>query len=412
MRFAAKHAMRDAIRYAALGLCLILAAGCSPAPPGGEPSGPIGQSALEQVSAQELPGFEDDLDTASLKYAIQQSLTFYERIPGDRTFPLGERRVRADLLKDTLLEFRRLMESNRLDRASIDRSFDVYRVKERGENVRSLVTGYYEPVLEGRLAPDKEFCYPIYSIPRDLVTVELSSFNQERFPGERLTGRLAGNKVIPYYTRAEIDGEGKLAKSGCQLAWLRDPVDVFFLQVQGSGMIRTPDGAHVRVGYAASNGRAYRSVGKLLLDRGVVSADEMSLQTIRAYLRDHPRERDEILNYNESYVFFRRAEGGPYGSLNAPLTAGRSIASDPKYSPGGALSFLETEKPRLDANGDVVGWEPLRRWVLNQDVGGAIKGMGRVDLFCGTGESAERIAGRLKHPGRLYFIVKREETGK
>jgi membrane-bound lytic murein transglycosylase A len=141
-----------------------------------------------------------------------------------------------------------------------------------------------------------------------------------------------------------------------------------------------------------------------------MSSEEMSLQSIRSYLRDHPEVREDVLWHNESYVFFRWLEDGPVGSINVPLTAGRSIATDFNYYPRGALAFLESEKPRLDANGRVIGWEPLHRWVVNQDTGGAIKGAGRVDLFCGSGETAEWVAGRLKHPGSLYFLVKREVT--
>jgi len=389
------------------GICLLFLLSCSPQPP----QEPAGAPAVRLLSPAEIPDFGDDLDTASLKAAIAGSLTYLGRIPEGKMFPLGERQIPASLLKESLLCFLRLLDGGHLDRTSIARAFDVYRAGNDENKGGPLVTGYYEPILDGRLAPEEEFCYPLYGVPRDLVTVDLASFDPDRFSGERLTGRLSGNKVIPYYTRAEIDGQGKLKDSGYPMAWLRDPVDVFFLHVQGSGIVRLVDGKSLRVGYAAANGRPYRSVGKVLLEKGVLSSEEMSLQSIRSWLRDHPEMRDEVLWRNESYVFFRWNEEGPLGSLNVPLTSGRSVAMDARFHPRGALAFLETKKPRLDLNGDVLGWEPLRRWVLNQDAGGAIKGVGRVDLFCGSGESAEWTAGRLKHPGAIYFLVKREGTG-
>lgn len=302
------------------------------------------------------------------------------------------------------------MEENRLNADSVAQSFDVYCTGDEKSTDLSLVTGYYEPVLDGRVERQEEFIYPLYGMPPDLLTVELASFDPVRFPRERLVGRVQGNRVVPYFSRAEIDGQRKLEQYGCELAWLKDPVDVFFLQVQGSGVIRLCDGHFVRIGYAGANGRPYRSIGKVLIDRGEMSAEEMSLQSLRTYLRNHPESRDEVMRHNESYVFFRWVENGPVGSLNVPLTAGRSIATDPRYCPGGALAYLQTMKPQIDESGQVRGWEPLRRWVVSQDTGGAIKGPGRVDLFCGTGDQAEGIAGHLRHPGRLCFLVKKGEN--
>lgn len=386
------------------GMCLIFLLSCSSQPP----PEPTEAPAVRLLSAAEVPDFEDDLDAASLKTAIAGSLTYFERVPDGKTFPLGERQVPASLLKKSLQRFLRLMEEGGLNRGSIARTFDVFRAGGNGSRSSSLVTGYFEPILDGRLVSEKEFCYPLYGVPGDLVTIDLALFDPDRFPGERLTGRLNGNRVIPYYTRAEIDGQGKLKDSGCPFVWLRDPVDVFFLHIQGSGIIRLADGKSRRVGYAAANGRPYRSIGKVLLEKGVLSREEMSLQSIRSWLRANPEMRDQIFWHNESYVFFRWNETGPMGSLNVPLTSGRSIAMDAKFHPRGALAFLETQKPRLDENGGVLGWEPLRRWVLNQDAGGAIKGVGRVDLFCGSGEAAEWTAGRLKQPGAIYFLIARE----
>lgn len=384
--------------------CLLLFAGCPSKPPKEAPQ----TAALVRVPDDQIPDIVDDLDIASLQTAIKQSLKFYERVPADRTYNLGNLQIRAELLRSTLLKFLSLIDSGRLDSTTISQAFDIYRFQQGKNETELLLTGYYEPILSGKLEPDSDYRYPLYSVPPDLLTIDLASFDPELYAGKSLKGRLEGNHVVPYYNREAIDGQGKLQGHGCELVWLANPLDVFFLQIQGSGMIQLPGGKVVRVGYAASNGRPYRSIGKFLLDKGVIKREEISLQTIRAYLQAHPEVQEEVLWHNESYVFFRWVDEGPLGSLNVPLTAGRSIATDPQYFPRGGIAFLQSEKPRIDANGRVTEWEPLHRWVLNQDVGGAIKGVKRADLFCGSGEPAERIAGRLKHPGKIYFLIKKQ----
>ncbi len=389
-------------------LCLATLFGCAPGSPPGDKL-PI-HSAFEEISANEVPDFADDMEPQSLRAAIEQSLVFYNRVPPDRTYPLGEKQIRADALKATLERFLELLDADSLDSASIARDFHVYRAWNKDSTDsggRALTTGYYEPVLEGSLERDQAFCFPLYGVPADLLTLDLESFDPARFSGERLVGRIESNRFKPYFSRSEIDGQGKLSHLRCELVWIADPLDAFFAHVQGSARIKLPGGSFRRLGYAGSNGRPYVSIGKHLLEKGLMKPEEMSLQTLRAYLREHPEIRDEVMWKNESYVFFRWVNEGPLGSLNVPLTAGRSVATDAKHHPRGGLAFLEGQKPTLDSAGEVVGWEPMRRWVLNQDAGGAIKGVGRVDLFCGGGEAAEEIAGRMKHPGRLYFFVKK-----
>lgn len=383
-------------------LVITLLAGCErpPAPPVTEPL-----DRFEKVQGAELPGFSDDLDEASLRAAIAQSLLYYDRIPGDRLQPLGDQQFSSERMKATLIEVLKLLDSGKLNVETVRNRFDVYRARTA---TPPLVTGYYEPILDGRLKPDSQFRYPLYGLPPDLVSVDLSLFNASKFAGEAIVGRVQSGKLLPYYTRAEIDGQSRIKDSAPLLVWIKDPVDGFFLHIQGSGMIRLPKGQFRRLGYAGSNGRPYRSLGKVLMDRGALSAEAMSLQAIRAFLQANAEQRDELLWQNESYVFFRWIQQGPLGSLNVPLTGGRSIATDSRVHPRGALAFLEGRKPVLDDRGDLAGYQPFQRWVLNQDTGGAIKGIGRVDLFCGTGEPAERVAGRMKHPGTLFFIIKKD----
>jgi len=396
-------------------LCLILLAGC-PSKPSPTPRQPAEGSLLERISPARLPDFQDDESAASLRSAIDKSLSWYAKTPEDSRLSLGRIGAPAKLMRDSMELFVTLLDSGRLNADSISRNFDVFRVVPPDNSGKMLVTGYYEPVVHASLKPDAKFRWPIYPVPSDLVMIELDCFDSNKFHGERLVGRLGKNLLVPYYSRSEIDGGKALEKPGAQtaapLAWLADPVDCFFLHVQGSGVIRLDDeGRQARVGFAAANGRPYHSIGKDLIESGAVSRDEMSMQAIRGYLCSHPGSRDEIMWKNPSYVFFKWVSQGPVGSLGTILTPGRSMAADPGFHPRGALAFLVSEKPVYDDSGEIRKWEPFGRWVLNQDTGGAIKGPERIDLFCGTGEAAERIAGPMKQKGELYYLIKKGLVG-
>jgi membrane-bound lytic murein transglycosylase A len=267
-----------------------------------------------------------------------------------------------------------------------------------------LFTGYYEPLLEGSLERTGPYQYPIYGRPPDLLEIDLGAF-KESLRGKRIIGRLVGHRVVPYFSRAQIDGQGALNGRGLELLWLRDPVDLFFLHIQGSGQILLPNGRRIHVNYAGTNGRPYRSIGRILIDQGAIPREQMSMQAIKAYLKAHPEEMEEILFANPSYVFFRIVKEGPLGSLGVPVTPGRTIATDPRLFPRGGLAFIRARKPVTDGEGRILRWDRFSRFVLNQDSGGAIRGAGRVDLFCGSGPEAELTAGHLQHQGRLYFLL-------
>jgi len=284
-----------------------------------------------------------------------------------------------------------------------DERFELIPSSTDGASLDVLFTGYYQPVIEGSLVSTVEYRYPLYGKPADLIAAEQVTLS----PGtktERVVGRLEGESFVPYYSRREIDELGSLRGRGYEIAWLKDPIDLFFLHIQGSGILKLPEGRRVGVGYAAQNGRAYRSIGRLLIDGGKIPEEEMSMQRLRRYLGEHPEEMSEILAYNESYVFFRFVEG-PLGSLEVPVTAGRSIATDPRLFPKGALAFIETQEPVIDDAGRLVGWKAFSRIVLNQDAGGAIRGFQRVDLFFGTGDQAAAAAGYMNSRGTLYFLA-------
>jgi len=192
-----------------------------------------------------------------------------------------------------------------------------------------------------------------------------------------------------------------------EIAWLKDPLDVAFLHIQGSGRLKLPDGKVLLVHYQTSNGRPYRSIGRYMIEKEFLSREEMSMQAIRKYLTENPGVLEEVLNYNPSYIFFRQVENGPIGSIDVLLTPGRSIALDSRIFPKGALGFISSQKPLVNEKGELTGWTKFSRFVLNQDTGGAIKGAGRADIFWGSGPYAELAAGHLKHDGELYILIKK-----
>ncbi len=262
-----------------------------------------------------------------------------------------------------------------------------------------LVTGYYEPLLFGSTVRDEIFRYPIYRRPEDLLRVDLSDLHPE-LKGKRVRGRIQGNRVIAYYTREQIDSEQNPLE-GHELLWLNDRDDVFFLHIQGSGRIKLTDDRIVGAGYSDQNGHPYIAIGKVLIEWGELDREEVSLFTIREWLRNHPAQARDLLNKNPSYIFFEirnNAEQGPIGSLATPLTPERSIAIDPSIIPLGTPIWLQTNLPDNPE-------QPYNRLYLAQDTGGAIKGPLRADIFWGNGDKAEQMAGRMKQQGKFIVLL-------
>jgi len=276
-------------------------------------------------------------------------------------------------------------------------SFIPYRVSRPDGKETGLITGYYVPDLEGSRTPSEQFAWPLYGVPDDLLIVDLSSVYPD-LANYRLRGRLVGRKVVPYWDRAQIDGD-QAPLLGKELLWVRDPVELFFLHIQGSGRIQLEDGERLMVHYADQNGYPFRSIGKLLLERGEMTREQMSMQAIRNWARSHPEEMRSLLAENPSYVFFSELPADdrpPPGALGVRLTAERSLAVDPRTIPLGAPVFLSTTRPSSA--------EPLRRLMTAQDTGGAIKGEVRADFFWGMGDDAGELAGRMKQQGRLWVL--------
>jgi len=355
------------------------------------------------------PKFHDDMNTDSLMLAVRRNLEYLGRLAPETVFRYGSHEFTYQQVRESQEAFLNLI-SKGLDEGQLSReirkTFRVYRATGQVGNRRVLFTGYYEPVYEGSLSPDETFRYPLYRPPDDLIKIDLSLF-REKFKGERIIARIEDKKVLPYYSRYQIEAERVLKGKGLEIAWLKDPLDVAFLHIQGSGRLRLPNEKEFLVHFQVSNGQPYRSIGRYMIERGFLLREEMSMQAIKKYLTENPEVRDEVLNHNPSYVFFEKVENGPLGSLGVLLTPGRSVALDSTIFPKGALGFISCQKPLVNDQGDIIGWTPFSRFVLNQDSGGAIKGAGRADVFWGNGPYAELTAGHLQHDGDLYLLIKK-----
>ena len=263
-------------------------------------------------------------------------------------------------------------------------------------SANGLVTGYYEPLIRGSRSRNARSPWPIHGVPQDMLTIELADVYPE-LKSLRLRGRLVGNKVLPYWNRQQLAERQVPAPV---LLWADDPIELFFLQVQGSGRVQLPDGSLVRIGYADQNGHPYQSIGRWLVAQGELTLDKASMEGIKRWAQDNPQRLQELLNANPSYVFFREmpaSGGGPVGALGVPLSEGRSIAVDPRYVPLGAPVFLATTQPLSE--------RPLERLVMAQDTGGAIKGAVRADFFWGFGTEAGREAGKMRQQGRMWVLL-------
>lgn len=311
-------------------------------------------------------------------------------------------------------------------KAFLKENFELYEIYGRKNWGEVFITSYYVPVIPGSRRKTSKFSQPLYRVPKDMVKVEIGEFSkihrklaelynevmEQKSPTPILRGRLvkqkggsASYRVRPYFDRREIDELKKLKGRRLEIVWV-DPVEAFFLQIQGSGIVELPGGQRLRVGYASQNGHPYVAIGKFLFDR--IPREKMSLQTIEAELRKMSnKEMQSLLNKNPSYVFFRKLKGEAVGYLGAEVVAGRTIATDTKFFPKGALAYLEFEKPVFDgiASTEPSEWKKSSRFVLDQDTGGAIRGPGRLDLFWGQGAEARQVAGVMKNLGNLKYLV-------
>lgn len=356
-----------------------------PAPPPEQPApAPAPVPPLTPVGFEALPGWQLD-DLRQAWPAFQQSCSVLATRAAEWKTPCTAARS-----------------VDGQDGAAVRRFFETYfvpnQVREPDGSETGLVTGYYEAMLYGSRTRGGAYQTPLYRVPDDLITVDLGSIYPD-LKNRRLRGKLSGKTLVPYASRAEID---RAPLKGRELLWVNDPVDAFFLEVQGSGRVQLDSGETVRVGYADQNGHPYKAIGRWFVEQGIYTPDQVSAQSIRAWLAANPARRQEVLNVNASYIFFTEQKvtdpnAGPRGALNVPLTPGRSIAIDRTIVPLGAPVWLSTTMPKDGA--------PLQRLVMGQDVGGAIRGAVRADFFFGFGPEATENAGLMKQQGSLWVLL-------
>lgn len=357
-------------------------------PPPGKPPQAIDIAHLTPATFGELPGWQED--------RLQEALVAFIR-------SCDKLRGQAQWKEPCSEAMRIAAHDDEAVRAFFETGFVPHAVSNTDGSMQGTITGYYEPILRGSRQSSTAYRHPIYSAPEDMLVVDLGEVYPELKP-MRLRGRLDGRRVVPYYTRAQIEN-GNAPLSGREIAWIDDAVDLFFLHIQGSGQVMLDSGQTIRVSYADQNGHPYRSVGRLLVERGELTLDQASMQGIRAWGQKHPERLPALLQENASYVFFRElpASGdGPPGALGVPLTPGRSLAVDPRAVPLGAPVYLSTTRPNSTT--------PLNRLMMAQDTGGAIKGGVRGDFYWGSGDEAGREAGRMRQSGRMWVLLPRMIT--
>ncbi len=353
----------------------------------------------------ELPGWESDRLSEALP-ALESSCRALSNLPEAR--PIG-----SESLGLTAGDWRELCArlaamsgpDDREVRLLLEAELEPWEVTNR-RDPKALFTGYYEPTLAGSRRRDESFRIPLYVRPPELVSVELGEFRDD-LKGRRIAGRVEADSLVPYLDRAAIEG-GALAGRGLELVWVDSATDAFFLHIQGSGRVELRGGGFLRVGYSSQNGHPYSAIGRQLVDRGELELEAVSMQSIRRWLQQHPDEAEAIMQTNPSYVFFRELrEPGPVGSQGVVLTPKRSLAVDRSFLPLGAPIWIDTRAPSPEPDApDRV----LRRLLVAQDTGGAIRGPVRGDVFWGPGREAAEIAGRMQHEGRMWLLLPRSRS--
>lgn len=373
-----------------LSLCLALViAGCAP------PTKPPPKLTLTPARFSDLPGWNSDNSAAALAAFVKSCVELDRRSDSAAVGPaaLG---MTAAAWRKPCAAARATPNDDAAARAFFTAQFTPYLAGNNNDS-DGLFTGYYEPLLHGARQRGGADQTPLLKRPADLVMVDLGRF-RPAWHGERIAGRVVSGNLVPYSSRAEIE-RGALDADHLALFWVDDPVDAFFLQVQGSGRVALPDGTQVRLGYDGQNGQPYVAIGKKLVERGALTTDQVSLQSIRAWIKTHPAEANALMDENPSYVFFRELPGdGPLGSEGVVLTAGRSLAVDRNFVPLGAPVYLATDD----------NTSPVQRLMVAQDTGGAISGPVRGDVFWGFGADAESRAGNMRARGKYYLLLPKD----
>ncbi|MFI5346341.1 MAG: MltA domain-containing protein [Elusimicrobiota bacterium] len=372
--------------------------------------------ALKILADADLPRFEESFKArASLIKAAKKAIKYLETLSPSKKLTIAGRDYAPAALVDsarTIIEIAQTAKTaDELD-ARVRGGFDVYQSLGMDGQGRVVFSSYYQPVLKASLKKAPGYPYPLYKRPADMVEVDLASFGKGGNGDNVVLGRVGKDKrVTPYPSREEIDRKKALSGKGLEVAWLRDPLDVMDLHVQGAGILKLTSGKEILVKYAATNGRPYNSVGLTLVRTGVFARDEITYPKLRDYLHDNPDAASWILSQNPRYTFFDTAplpeDGEPFGAADQSMVPARSIAIDPAVIPLGALTFFTTTSPQADKAGRLLGQFPTARFAFGMDTGGAIKGAGRVDIYAGHGPQAEATARGQWADGKLFILVKK-----
>ena len=362
-----------------------------------------------QESRKGIPDlFTDDMSRHSLRQVIDKQLTAMENIDGSRRVRLGNRSATQYALKRTLRAFDRLLRLNLSSEEfsrRIRQQFHIIPVGRGRDEKRMLFTGYYTPIIAARRTRSQEYSYPLYRKPAGYPD------NQETLGQVPANNRDSGFHLIStrqdvLLTRAQIDGDQILKDQNLEVAWLKDDLERYFLHIQGSGYLSFPDGTSEAVLFGGSNKMPYKSVGQQMIEDGVITEGQGSMQGIKQYFRDHPGDVQKYLFQNHRYIFFDVIDGGvPRGSGGSELVGGRSIATDKAIYPAGGLAFIMSEKPVLNSENEFIGWENFSRFVVDQDTGSAIRGLRRADLYFGIGDAAGAAAGHHYRQGKMFYLL-------
>ncbi|HAU0210768.1 TPA: hypothetical protein JBF28_00720 [Legionella pneumophila] len=355
---------------------------------------------FRQVSFKHLPGWENAQLKKSLETFQTSCRAFLKQNP-ERV--VGTEQIDLQT-KDWHPACRAALKINPVDEQSAKVFFEKWFAPVEfydDKPVKGLFTGYYMPLIKGSYTKSKEFSVPIYELPSNLVTVDLGLF-LPNLKNKKIIGRIAGNKVVPFYTREQIN-KGAIKDTARVLVWINSPVDRLFLEIQGSGIIELEDGKRIFIGYDGQNGAPYTAIAGVLIKKGIMTKHNASMQRIKKYLEAHPKQMDKIINQNKSFVFFRKLSlEAALGSQGVALTPGYSLAIDKQWIPMGAPLWLNTTRPD-SKNPDVN--KPMQRLMIAQDTGGAIRGKVRGDVFWGGGDKATLIAGHMKNEGHYWLLL-------
>lgn len=377
-----------------------------------EPEAAAQLPAFKLAIESEIPYFKDTLKKDDFYKAAEKSLEYLKSVSAKRFYAFGSRKAGTGLIIKSIEELINIIKEAKNEEelnAKIREKFEIYLMAGKTGAGDVVFSSYYEPVIPASPVKTKEYLYPIYSKPADLILAELENFNP-KFKGERITGRIEAGKLVPYITREEIDFQKVLEGKNLELAWFKDRVDIMDLHIQGSGRLEFPDKKQVKAEFAATNSLPFRGWMTTMVNAGMLPKEDLTYEKAKKYVLEHPELEQWILSSNKRYTFFELKEitdpsEGPKGTCGGPLFSGRSIAIDDAIIPLGSLAYISVNLPEVDSEGRLMGITPDSRFVFCQDTGGAIKGPGRIDFFAGHGPKAKTFATSVWETGKAYFLI-------